>query len=216
MITVGLVAILLFADAEAAPPAGTPPAPAPAAPAPSADTTPAPSPAPAADQMAPPPLPPPAPEPEPEPPRLRPRRYGDQGMPEIGLGLGYSNAVGFIGAGAFRYFVIDGVAPGIEMTYVSGGNHGEQTGLLLAALRLVPVRTGSFALLLTGRGGRVLLGNHDDGWGVGGSAGVLILFAPTAGIELGYEVLRLTPASFCADLTSCYIQGPVVGFRFGF
>jgi hypothetical protein len=86
----------------------------------------------------------------------------------------------------------------------------------MAALRLVPVRTGSFALLLTGRGGRVLLGNHEDGWGVGGSAGVLILFAPTAGIELGYEVLRLVPASFCADLTSCYLHGPVVGFRFGF
>jgi hypothetical protein len=205
MITAGLIAFLLLADAEAAPPAV----------APSGETAPAPPPPVTSNEAAPAPIPPPLPEPEP-PPELRRRRYGDQGMPEIGLGVGYSQAIGVTGAGAFRYFVIDGVAPGIEMTYVSGGNHGEQTGLLLAALRLVPVRTGSFALLLTGRGGRVLLGNHDDGWGVGGSAGVLILFAPTAGIELGYEVLRLTPASFCADLTSCYIQGPVVGFRFGF
>lgn len=212
MITAGLVAILLLADAEAAPPADAPPAPAPAA-----DPAPAPAypPPPAAEQMAPPPAPAPQPEPEP-PPGLRRRRYGDQGMPEIGLGLGYSNAAGFVGAAAFRYFVVDGVAPGVEVTYVSGGNAGQQTGLLMAALRLVPVRTHSFALLLTGRGGRVLLGNHDDGSGVGGGAGVLILFGPTAGIELGYEVLRLTPASFCADLTSCYIQGPVVGFRFGF
>ena len=137
-------------------------------------------------------------------------------MPEIGLGLGYSQAIGVVGAGAFRYFVIDGVAPGFEATYVSGGTVSPQSGLLMAALRLVPVRTRSFALLLTARGGRVLLGDHPDGWGAGGGAGVLILFAPTAGIEIGYEVLRLYPASFCADLSSCYIQGPVVGFRFGF
>jgi hypothetical protein len=210
MITAGLIAILLLADAEATPPGG-------AAPAPSAEIAPAQSPPPAtADQMAPPPsAPPPAPQPEP-PPLLRRRRYGDQGMPEIGIGLGYSQAIGVVGAGAFRYFVIDGVAPGIEATYVSGGTVARQSGLLMAALRLVPVRTGSFALLLTGRGGRVLLGDHADGWGAGGAAGVLILFAPTAGIEIGYEVLRLYPASFCADLASCYIQGPVVGFRFGF
>jgi len=207
MITAGLIAILFLADAEAAPPDGAPrPVP------PPAESTPAPAPVPSPSVNE---APPPTPEPEP-PPQLRRRRYGDQGMPEIGLGLGYSQAIGVVGAGAFRYFVIDGVAPGVEATYVSGGTVSPQSGLLMAALRLVPVRNGSFALLLTVRGGRVLLGNHADGWGAGGSAGVLILFAPTAGIEIGYEVLRLLPASFCADLSSCYIQGPVVGFRFGF
>jgi hypothetical protein len=207
MITAGLIAFLLLADPDAAPPGG--------APAPTAEVAPTPPPAATANEAAPPP-PAPPPEPVPEPPRLRPRRYGDQGMPEIGLGLGYSQAIGVVGAGAFRYFVIDGVAPGVEATYVSGGTITHQSGLLMAALRLVPVRTGSFALLLTARGGRVLLGDHPDGWGAGGGAGVLILFAPTAGIEIGYEVLRLYPASFCADLSSCYLQGPVVGFRFGF
>src|SRR6185295_3266299 len=142
------------------------------------------------NEPAPAPIAPPLPEVEP-PPQPRPRRYGDQGMPEIGLGLGYSQAIGVVGAGAFRYFVIDGVAPGFEATYVSGGTVSPQSGLLMAALRLVPVRTRSFALLLTARGGRVLLGDHPDGWGAGGGAGVLILFAPTAGIEIGYEVLRL-------------------------
>jgi hypothetical protein len=210
MITAGLVAFLLLADAEAAPPTVAPPEPAP-----SGETTPASPPPATANEPAPAPIAPPLPEVEP-PPQLRPRRYGDQGMPEIGLGLGYSQAIGVVGAGAFRYFVVDGVAPGFEATYVSGGTVSPQSGLLMAALRLVPARTGSFALLLTARGGRVLLGDHPDGWGAGGGAGVLILFAPTAGIEIGYEVLRLYPASFCADLSSCYIQGPVVGFRFGF
>src|SRR5262245_23776058 len=101
--------------------------------------------------------PPPAAEPQPpptvvQPPQRRPRMYGDRGSIEIGGGLGYSAAIGFIGAAAFRYFVIDGVAPGIEATYVSGGSGGVSYGLLLGALRLVPVRVGSFALLLTGRG----------------------------------------------------------------
>jgi hypothetical protein len=147
---------------------------------------------------------------------LRPRRYGDRGSIEIGGGLGYSSLNGFLAAGAFRYFVFDGVAPGFEASYVSGGSGGVSYGLLLGALRLVPVRTASFALLLTGRAGRMLLGGHDDGWAAGGGAGVLILLAPTAGIELGYEALRLFPSSFCADLSSCVIQGPVLGFRFGF
>jgi hypothetical protein len=146
---------------------------------------------------------------------LRPRRYGDRGSIEIGGGLGYSSVSGFLGAAAFRYFVFDGVAPGAEATYVSGGSGGASYGLLLGALRLVPVRTASFALLLTGRAGRMLLADHPDGWAAGGGVGVLILLAPTAGIELGYEALRLFPASFCADLSSCVIQGPVLGFRFG-
>src|SRR5262245_14784369 len=206
MITAGLVAFLLLADPDAAPPGGEP--------APAGEVTPAPPAAATANEAAPLPPAPPVPEPEP-PPQLRRRLYGDQGMPEIGLGLGYSQSIGVVGAGAFRYFVIDGVAPGVEATYVSGGTVAHQSGLLMAALRLVPVRTGSFALLLTARGGRVLLGDHPDGWGAGGGAGVLILFSRTAGIEIGYEVLRLYPASFCADLSSCYIQGPVVGFRFG-
>jgi hypothetical protein len=146
---------------------------------------------------------------------LRPRRYGDRGSIEIGGGLGYSSVSGFLGVAAFRYFVFDGVAPGAEATYVSGGSNGVSYGLLLGALRLVPVRTASFALLLTGRAGRMLLADHPDGWAAGGGVGVLILLAPTAGIELGYEALRLFPASFCADLSSCVIQGPVLGFRFG-
>jgi len=157
--------------------------------------------------------PPPAPVPE---PIVQPRRYGDRGSIEVGGGLGYSSLSGLLAAGAFRYFVLDGVAPGFDATYVSGGSSGFSYGLLLGALRLVPVRTASFALLLTGRAGRMLIGSHDDGWAAGGGAGVLILLAPTAGIELGYEALKLFPASFCADLSSCVIQGPVLGFRVGF
>ena len=54
-------------------------------------------------------------------PPPEPRRYGDRGTPELALGLGYSSLSGFLAAGGFRYFVLDGVVPGVEATYVSGG-----------------------------------------------------------------------------------------------
>jgi hypothetical protein len=161
-------------------------------------------------------VPPPPPEPPQPPPAPIVRRYGDRGTSEVGIGLGYSRVVGFVGAGAFRYFVADGIAPGLEATYVSGGAESLSTGLVMAAVRLVPLRTGSYALVLTGRAGRVFFGGHDDGWGAGGAAGVLILLSPTAGIELGYEALRLLPSSFCADLRSCVMHGPVIGVRLAF
>jgi hypothetical protein len=47
-------------------------------------------------------------------------------------------------------------------------------------------------------------------------ASVIIALGGGAGLELGYEFLRLLPASFCADLSTCLLQGPVFGIRFSF
>ena len=135
-------------------------------------------------------------------------------MSELSLALGYSSASGFLGGAGFRRFVVDGVAPGLEASVQSGS--GTTVGMLLGTLRLAPVRTRQLALVVTGRAGRVLLSSHDDGWGAGGGAGVIWFIAPHAGIELGYEVLWLLPQSFCADLTSCTVQGPVIGLRLSF
>jgi hypothetical protein len=172
------------------------------------------------------PAPPPAPVPPPTPPRPPPRAavvepppprmYGDRGSVELGIGLGYSTETGFVGAGGVRYFVLDRVAPGIEGTYVSGGSSATRYGLLLAALRIVPIRIKQLAIVVTGRAGRVFIGDHDDGWGAGGAAGVLFLFTPTVGLELGYEALWLYPDTFCADLGTCVLHGPVIAVRFGF
>ncbi len=151
--------------------------------------------------------------PAPPPPFREPRLYGDQGTPELAVGLGYSSSTGFLAAGGFRYFVLDAVAPGIEGTYVSGGAGGAAYGLALASLRFVPLRTQSFALELTARGGRVFLSDHEDGWGLGGELGVIVMLGAGAGLEVGYEALRLLPARFCADLSSCVLQGPVLGLR---
>ena len=90
---------------------------------------------------------------------------------------------------------------------------GIETGLLLGALRLVPVRTESFALVLTGRAGRVFLADHADGWGAGGGAGILVMLSQGAWVEIGYEVLQLLPQTFCEDLSRCVLHGPVLGIR---
>ena len=225
MVAAALVALALIAQAEAgsAQSPTTPEAKVPAPPSANAPT------APAADGAAPPaslpapgtppesPAPPAAPVPQ---PNLQapapPRRYGDKGSVELGLGLTYSSEAGFAAAASARYYVIDGVAPGVEATFVAGGTAASRYGVLLGALRVVPLRVSSIALALTGRAGRVFVGDHVDGWGLGGAASVLFLFSPTVGLELGYEFLRLLPATFCADLDGCVIRGPIIAVRFGF
>jgi hypothetical protein len=209
MVAAGLVALALIAQAEAgaAEPSAPPAASAPAAPAESAPTPPPPSES------------PPPPEPA-TPPTLQapapPRRYGDKGSIELGLGLTYSSEAGFAAAASARYYVVDGLAPGVEATFVAGGSAASRYGVLLGSLRLVPLRFSSIAFAVTARGGRVFVGDHADGWGLGGAASMMFLFSPTVGLELGYEFLRLLPATFCADLDGCVIRGPIIAVRFGF
>lgn len=137
--------------------------------------------------------------------------YGDKGMPELAIGAGYSSDTGFLAAAGFRYFVMNGVAPGVEGTYVSGATGQPAYGLALASLRLVPLSTPRVALAVTGRAGRVFLVHGDDGWAAGGEVGIILMMGAGAGLEIGYEALRLLPASFCSR--DCWIQGPVIGLR---
>jgi hypothetical protein len=141
-------------------------------------------------------------------------RYGDAGTSEISVLLGAGSGGWGAGAG-FRYFVLDGVAPGLEGSYEHASG-ALDSGFAMASLRVVPLRFASFALVLTARGGRVFLSDHADGWAVGGDAGILLMLSPHAGLELGYEVLKLLPESFCSDLSTCVLQRPVIGVRFTF
>lgn len=194
----GRVLLLLLAQVAAPPdqPAGTEPAPGePSAPGEPAEL-----------------YPPPPEYVPPAQPAYRPLPlYGDKGMPELSIGAGYSSDTGFLAAAGFRYFVMNGVAPGIEGTYVSGGPGQAAYGMALASLRLVPLSTSRVALAVTGRAGRVFLVHGDDGWAAGGEVGIILMMGAGVGLEIGYEALRLLPASFCA--TDCWIQGPVLGLR---
>ena len=139
--------------------------------------------------------------------------YGDAGATEVALQLGFGSD--YFGAGAgLRYFVVQGIAPGIEGSYQKSNGVGE--GLLLGSLRLAPVRLGTVVPVLTGRAGRVFLSDHDSGWAVGGDIGILILASPHIAFEIGYGFLHFVPDSFCADLVSCTIYQPEVGIRVTF
>jgi hypothetical protein len=140
-------------------------------------------------------------------------RYGDAGTSEVSLLLGVSSGGFALGAG-FRHFVVDAVAPGVETSFYRA--HGTSQGFTFASVRVVPLRLSSVAFVLTGRGGRVYLSDHADGWAVGGDAGVLAFLSAHVGLEVGYEVLKLLPASFCSDLTSCVLHQPVFGLRVTF
>ena len=192
------------------PPQATPPA-APPAPSPGGTTPPAQpqQPPPLADGNELPTAPPPHAH-APVPPPLH--RYGDPGSTELALALGYTKQTGFFGGGGFRRFVISGVAPGIEAS-VQRSDGQPTTGLVLASLKLVPVRGDMAALILTGRAGRAFIFDHDDGWAAGGSLGVIFFLSPGVGLEVGYSILWLFPNHFCSDLVSCRIEGPELGLR---
>ncbi len=140
-------------------------------------------------------------------------RYGRAGSSEVSVLLGFSSGVMALGGG-FRHFVVDGLAPGLEASITRAD--GFTQGFTFPSLRIVPFRVSSVALVLTARAGRVFLSNHVDGWAYGGDAGVLIFASRNVGLELGYEVLRLAPGSFCGDLSSCLLQRPVIGIRLVF
>jgi len=144
--------------------------------------------------------------------------YGRQGSVHLGLGLGLgSSGHGAVYAGgvAFGYFVLTGVAPGADAE-VSGGSGLLTTGLLTGTLRLVPIRTRSFAGFLIGRAGRVLVSSHGDGWGAGGGAGVIFTPGGRMGVQLAYEVLALFPSSFCHDLSNgCRLDSLSLGLVVG-
>jgi hypothetical protein len=141
---------------------------------------------------------------------VAPPRYGDQGSSHLGVGLGLgggSGGVRWAGGVDYGYFVIEGVAPGVE-AQVSGGTGLLTTGLLLGTLRLVPLRTPGFSLFVVGRAGRVLLSDHADGWAAGGGGGIIFFLGGRVGVQLSYDALKLLPASFCDDLAGgCLIHG---------
>jgi hypothetical protein len=141
------------------------------------------------------------------------KAYGDAGTTEVSVQLGIGSNY-FAGGAGLRYFVVDGIAPGFEGSYLQ--SHGIGQGLAMGSVRLAPLRFGTVVPVATVRAGRVFLSNHPGGWGVGGDVGVLILASPHVALEVGYGFLHLLPESFCADLNECTIYQPTLGVRITF
>ncbi len=148
-----------------------------------------------------------------------PRAYGDRGTSHAGLVLGLGSGTGGFRYAAgvdYGYFVLDRIAPGVQ-AQVSGGSNVLTSGITMGTLRLVPIRTDSFSLFVVGRAGRVFLSDHRDGWGAGVGGGVIVFSSGRIGIQISYDVLRMFPESFCADLASaCTVQGLALGLVAGF
>jgi hypothetical protein len=144
--------------------------------------------------------------------------YGRQGSIHLGLGLGLGSSghgMAYSGGVAFGYFVLTGVAPGVDAE-VSGGSGLLTTGLVTGTLRLVPIRTRVFAGFLIGRAGRVLIASHADGWAAGGGAGVIYYPGGRMGVQVSYEVLGLMPSTFCHDLSNgCRLDSLSLGLVVG-
>ena len=144
--------------------------------------------------------------------------YGRRHSLHLGLSLGVGNGTGgmrYAGGVGFGYFIVTGVAPGADVS-INGGSGVLTTESVTGTLRLVPIRTGQFALFLIGRAGRLFMANHADAWAAGGGAGVVIATGTSVGLQLSYEVLGLWPASHCSDLASgCRLDAFGLGLVMG-
>lgn len=168
-------------------------------------------------------------EPEPLPPPALPTipaaappeeetGYGRKNSMHLGLSLGLGGGSGglrFAGGLGFGYFLVTGVAPGVDLS-VNGGSGVLTTTSLTGTLRLVPIRTNNFSLFLIGRAGRLFISSHDDTWVAGGGAGVVVPFGRSAGLVISYEILGLWPSSHCSDLANgCRLDSFGLGLILG-
>lgn len=145
---------------------------------------------------------------------VQPAPYGTQGTSEISASVGFSFD-GDVGVGVgYRRFVLERLAPGLEAAYFH--QNGFDQGWLMASLKGVLVQRPPFVLSLIGRGGRLFLSDHDDGWAVGGGPSLQVPIGRNFAIEVGYEIYGLFPGGFCDDFSDCILQRPYVGILLQF
>lgn len=124
----------------------------------------------------------------------------EQGDMEIALALGlatgedsYQYAVG----GAFAYYVLPGLAPGLDVTFHGGDQIPNQTWVLVP-LKWIVYRSRTFAPYLVAEGGRIFIHEgQPDLWMAGGGPGFYLSFSPRAGAEVQVILYRLFPENQC-------------------
>jgi opacity protein-like surface antigen len=117
--------------------------------------------------------------------------YGREGGMALGIsGRWDRSTLGGRGGGGvdFAYFLLDSVAPGAAVE-VTGGPGLPTLTMLMATLRLVPLRTGPLSIFIIGEAGRALISGRTDSWVTAGGGGVA--FSPTKRVrfEFAYELL---------------------------
>jgi len=136
----------------------------------------------------------------------------------LGLSFGLGSGTGgarYAGGAGFGYFVLTGVAPGIDVN-VNGGSDVLTTTALTGTVRLVPISTEKVAIFLIGRAGRLFIASHSDVWAAGGGAGVVVPVGRRSGLLVSYEALGLWPSRHCSDLSNrCRLDSFGLGLILG-
>jgi hypothetical protein len=145
--------------------------------------------------------------------------YGRRHSVHLGLSLGVgsgTHGMRYAGGVGFGYFILTGVAPGADVS-VNGGSDVLTTAAVTGTLRLVPLRTPSFALFLIARAGRLFIASHADAWGAGGGLGAVIATGGNVGLQISYEMLGLFPSRHCSDLRNgCRLDSFGLGLIVGY
>lgn len=139
-----------------------------------------------------------------------------QGSMNLGLVLGFSASQGtaFALGGAFGYFVLSGLEPGLELEVTFGSDRPTVTSLL-PYLRWVIWRSYTLSPYVKAQGGRWFISDQDDLSAIGGGGGLVFFLTRNAGLQLEGMVYRLFPEEVCGDSCTHTAIGFSLGFYFG-
>ncbi len=139
-----------------------------------------------------------------------------QGAMNLGLifGISAGQTTSITLGGAFGYYVLNGLEPGLELEVIFGSDRNTVTSLL-PYLRWIIWRSYSFSPFLKVQGGRWFISNEDDLTVLGGGGGAVMFLSRMAGLVLEGMVYRLFPESGCGDNCTLPSFGLTLGFFLG-
>jgi len=123
-----------------------------------------------------------------------------QGDMEVSLGLGLSSGDGgtqYALGGAFFYYVLPGLAPGVDVTVQGGSGIATQTWALLP-LKWVLYRSYDFAPYLVVEAGRIFIADGvPDLWIAGGGPGFHLFSGRRVGLKAQVVFYQMFPSDRC-------------------
>jgi len=147
----------------------------------------------------------------------RPFAQGDmEASLALGIGAGGSGTQYVLG-GAFFYYVLPGLAPGVDVTVQSGSEIDTQTWALIP-LKWVLYRSHEFAPYLVVEGGRIFIaGGSPDLWIAGAGPGFHLFSGGRVGLKAQLVFYQLFPSDRCEGLADgCSGYLPELGLSIAF
>jgi hypothetical protein len=123
----------------------------------------------------------------------------------LGFGTSGDQTVFQFGA-SYGYFVVNGLAPGLE-TIVRAASNYPTTLELAPFVRFAPWRHYPVAPILVAKAGRLFVDGLDDLWLAGGGGGLVIFASPHMALTLEYIYVRYFPDTSCVRCDDAYFTG---------